>query len=204
MRKPFSAALSAVSASAFVVAVSAPASAAPPWTISPGGPVAGYANLPLLVNTTRGVTLRCGSSRMTANLDVGSSSDNLLGTITSFVMSTCSLAGIYPYTYQALNLPWNLNGNPSTSTASVMRGTITGIRIQLSGAGCAALLAGSSATTPGQLDVTFTNATGVLATSGGNLRVWNVNGCWGLLVTGDAVTLQMNYDPFLPGQNITP
>jgi hypothetical protein len=203
MRKLLSVGLSAVATGAFVVAVAAPASAAPPWTITPGGNVVGTAGTTTLTDTTRNVTLRCTSSRVTGTLDVGSSADNILGRITGATWTSCTLAGIFTFNVTAQGLPWNLNGNPSTSTASVIQGTITGVRATLSGPACSAVVAGSSATTGGTVNGTFTNATDVLAVNGGNLRIWNVVGCGGLMSSGDSANFQGNYT-VTPGQTITP
>jgi hypothetical protein len=203
MRRFLSAVLSAVAAGAFAVAVSAPASAAPPWTISPGGAVVGQATNPTLVDTARNVQLRCASSTIRGTLDVGSSADNSLGSISQLAFNTCTVAGLFPFTVTPLGLPWIINADPATSTAAVIRGRITGIRAQLSGTGCSAIIAGASATTPGYVTYEYYPSTGRLIITGGNLRIWNVSGCGGLLVSGDPVTFQASYT-VTPRQIIIP
>jgi hypothetical protein len=205
MRRFLSVVLSAVAAGAFVVAVSAPVSAAPPWTISPGGNVSGNAGVTALIDTTRepDVVLRCASSRVVGRLDVGSSVDNTLGQVTGVTFTSC-VAGLFNFSITALGLPRNVVADPATSTAAVIQGRITGVRSQRTAPACSAVVAGSSATTPGYVTFRYVVATGELTITGGFLRVWNVSGCGGLLVNGHSATFQATYVITPRQQIITP
>jgi hypothetical protein len=43
------------------------------------------------------------------------------------------------------------------------------------------------------VDGSYTNSTATLSVSGGNLHVWNVSGCFGLLRSGDPVSYIASY-----------
>jgi hypothetical protein len=65
-------------------------------------------------------------------------------------------------------------------------------------------VAGATASSTGTVKVTYTNSTGKLTTltSGGNLHVFNVKGCAGLINSGDATTFSGSY-AVSPKQTIT-
>ena len=88
------------------------------------------------------------------------------------------------------HFPWHLNAK--TFSGGVTHGTITGIHATLSGPSCSAVVDGTSATANnGMVNATYTNSTGKLATTGtGNLHVYNVSGCAGLINTGDGRLVQ--------------
>ena len=84
---------------------------------------------------------------------------------------------------------WKLNA--SSFKNGVTKGTITGVTAALSGNGCTATVAGTSAKSPGKVTGSYSNSTHVLTVSGGNLHVWNVSsGCLGLIKTGNRWTPQ--------------
>ncbi len=83
------------------------------------------------------------------------------------------------------------------------KGTITGVTASLSGSGCSATVAGTSASKPGTTNGSYSNKTHVLTSSGGNLHVWNVSsGCLGLINSGDPSSFVGKYT-IKPPQKIT-
>src|SRR5260370_41412596 len=102
------------------------------------------------------------------------------------------------------NFPWKLTASAFSSSTGVTTGKISGIKAHLSGPSCSADVAGTTATTPGTVKVTYTNSSGVLKTSltGGTLHIWNVSGCARLIKTGDASQFSGSYT-VSPKQTIT-
>ena len=99
--------------------------------------------------------------------------------------------------------PWHLNAVSFSS--GVTTGTITHIHATLTGPGCSATVDGTSATANnGMVKAKYSNGTGKLTTltSGGNLHVYNVSGCAGLINSGDATTFSGSY-AISPKQTIT-
>jgi hypothetical protein len=187
MRKRI-AALLAVGATALstVVAMATPAAAAPPWTITPGGPVDGTApgtNLVVHDPMTGDITLACDSSSVHAVLDEGSSPDNQLGTIPQtpgIQFVHCLLAGFIEFTVTQVG-DWTINGVSYDAGTGVTTGTIDGITANISGPGC-------EATVGGFVNGTYTNSTDILAViSDPTLHIDSVdpaNNCSDLIHTG--------------------
>jgi len=167
------------------------------WKVSPGGKVTGSATKPTLKDTKSGTTLTCASSSTTATLKSGS---NPIGSISALSFKTCTGPVGLTFTVKLNGLPYKLNANSESS--GVVKGTITGIKAVLSGSGCTADVDGTSASSAGQVTGTYTNSTGVLKVSGGNLHIWNVNGCFGLIANGDPSTYSASYK-ITPKQTIT-
>ena len=91
------------------------------------------------------------------------------------------------------------------STSGVTTGTLTGIHAALTGPGCSAVVDGTGATADnGMVSATYPNSTGALKvlTTGGNLHIYNVSGCAGLIRSGDATTFSGTY-AVSPKQTIT-
>jgi hypothetical protein len=174
------------------------------WTITPGGAVTGSAGQTKLTDKNNGQVLTCASSATAANLKKGSGQTNPIGKITSATFTKCTGPGglVFTVTTSAsTTTPWKLNG--STFSSGVTHGSITGIKASLSGSGCSATVGGTTATSAGKVTGTYSNSTGILKVSGGNLHVWNVAaGCLGLINTGDATTFTGNYT-ISPKQTIT-
>ncbi|HEY2576516.1 MAG TPA: hypothetical protein VGI74_09430 [Streptosporangiaceae bacterium] len=170
------------------------------WTITPGGAVTGTASNPTLKDTKSGTVLTCKTSTTSATLKKGKGQSNPLGSITKIAFQTCTgpLGLVFTVTIKAL--PYKLNGNSFSS--GVTKGTITGIMASISGSGCSANIAGTTATAKGQVNGTYTNSTGVLKASGGNLHIFGVNGCFGLIANGDPSTFTASYK-ITPKQTIT-
>ena len=186
-------------------ATTAMAATATTWTVTPGGAVTGSAGKTTLKDTNTSQVLTCASSATQATLKKGSGlSGTALGSITSATFTTCKGPGGLAFTVTtsaSTTTPWKLNA--SSFSGGVTHGTITGIKASLSGSGCSATVGGTTATSTGKVTGTYTNSTGILKVSGGNLHVWNVSaGCLGLINTGDASTFTGSYT-ISPGQTIT-
>jgi len=180
------------------------ATTATTWTVTPGGAITGAAKSPTLEDTTTGTTLTCKTSAAKGTAKSGS---GLAGTgiasITSATFTTCTGPLSLTFTVKTnatASKPWKLNAVSEKS--GVVTGTLTGIKATLSGTDCSASVAGTTASATGKVNGTYTNSTGVLKVSGGNLHLWNVSGCLGLVNSGDASTFTGSYT-ITPKQTIT-
>jgi len=175
------------------------------FTISPGGAITAKAGTTTLKDTNTGSVLSCASSTSSGTLKSGSGvAGSNLGSITKLSFTNCT--GPLGLTFTVTNsaFPWTLSGTAYNATTGVTTGFINGIKSHLSGPSCSADVAGTTATTKGKVKVTYTNSTGklkVLAT-GGNLHVFNVTGCAGLINSGDATQFTGTYT-VTPKQKIT-
>jgi hypothetical protein len=177
------------------------------FSISPGGAITAKAGTTTLKDVATGSVLSCPSSNSKGTLKSGHGiSGTNLGSITALSFGSTAHPCMGPigltFTVKNSGFPWTLHG--ASFKSGVTTGTITGIKSHLSGTGCAADVAGTTASTPGTVKVTYTNSTHklkVLAT-GGTLHVYNVNGCAGLINTGDATQFSGTYT-VTPGQTIT-
>jgi len=162
--------------------------AASTFTISPGGAITGKAGTTTLTDTKTGSVLTCTSSTSVGTLKKGSGiSGSNLGSITKQTFSNCTGPLSLTFTVTNKHFPWTLSGTSYNASKGVTTGFINGIESTLSGPSCTASVAGTTATTPGKVEVTYTNSTGklqVLAT-GGTLHVYNVKGCAGLINSKD-------------------
>jgi hypothetical protein len=214
MRKHLTAVLlgSGAAALALGIGTTAMATTATTWTIKPGGNVTGAAGTTKLTDTGTGAVLTCTSSNTVAKLDKGSGQTNPIGKITSVTFKGAGPGGqclgpgglaFTPTTSASSTHPWKLNATSFNSGTGVTKGKITGVTATLSGSGCTATEAGTSATKPGTVTGTYTNSSDILKVSGGNLHIWNVSsGCLNIVKTGDATTFVGNYK-ITPGQTIT-
>jgi hypothetical protein len=179
------------------------------FSISPGGAITAKAGTTMLKDTATGSVLSCPSSSSKGTLKSGHGiSGTNLGSITAltFGTSTKKCTGPLGLTFTVKNsgFPWKLSGTKYNATSGVTTGNITGIKSTLTGTGCSATVGGTTAGSAGKVQVTYTNSTHqlkVLAT-GGNLHVFNVNGCAGLINTGDATQFTGTYT-VSPTQKIT-
>jgi hypothetical protein len=195
-------------AAALVIGVSAGTALAvnATWTVKPGGAITAKAGTTTLTDTTTHQAVVCKSSSTKATLKKGSGlSGTGIGSITSVAFNTCTGSG-FTFTVKTGHLPWHLNATSFNKTTGVTTGTITGIHSTLSVPGlCSAVVDGTSGTANnGMVKVTYTNSTGKLKvlTTGGNLHVYNVVGCAGLINSNDASTFSGNYT-VTPKQTIT-
>jgi hypothetical protein len=199
--------LFAGAATAAVIGLSAaPAFAATTWTVSPGGAITAKSGKTTLTDTTTGNALTCKSSSTSATLKSGSGLKGAaIGSITKVTFATCTGPLGLTFTVTTNGLPWKLNAKSYNSTTGVTTGTITGIDATLSGPSCSATVDGTAAGADnGMVKAHYTNSTHKLKvlTTGGNLHVYNVSGCAGLINTGDATTFTANYT-VTPAQTIT-
>jgi hypothetical protein len=191
-------------------AATAGATTAKTWTVKPGGAVTGSAGTTTLKDTKTGTVLKCTSSATKATLKKGSGQTSPLGKITSVTFKgpgpggDCTGPGglFFKATTSASTAhPWNLNA--TSFSGGVTHGSITGIKASLSGNGCTATVAGTSASSTGTTTGTYSNSTHVLKVSGGNLHIWNVSsGCLGLINNGDPSSFVGSYK-ISPAQTIT-
>ena len=176
------------------------------FTITPGGTIHATAGTTTLTDTSTGSVLTCTSSHSTGTLHSGSGiSGASLGTITALSFSNCTGPLSLTFTVTNSNFPWNLSG--TAYNASLGGGTTTGfiskIKSKLSGPSCSAKVGGATATAAGKVKVTYTNNTHKLKvlSTGGNLHVWDVSGCAGLINSGDPTTFSGTYT-VSPSQHI--
>jgi hypothetical protein len=194
-------------ATAAVISMSAgPALAATTWTVKPGGAVTGTSGTTTLKDTKTGNSLTCKSSSTKATLKKGSGLAGAgIGSITSVTFTTCTGPLMLTFTVKSNDLPWKLNAVSYNKTTGVTTGTITGIDATLTGPSCSATVDGTAAGKHnGMVTGTYTNSTGKLAVlaTGGNLHIYNVVGCAGLIKSGDPSEFTATYT-ISPKQTIT-
>jgi hypothetical protein len=175
------------------------------WSVSPGGSISGAAGTSTLKDTTSGTTVNCTTSTLSGTLKHGSGLKGAgIGTVTSVSFNNCSALG-QSFTLSSGTVAWRLNAVSYSSTTGVTHGTISGIHLALSSSVCSAVLDGTNGTAHnGMVKITYTNSTHKLKvlTTGGNLHVYNVSGCFGLIANGDAGTISSTYT-VTPAQTIT-
>jgi hypothetical protein len=191
---------------ASVAAASPGASAARTWTVKPGGSITGTALNPTLKDTATGTSLTCKTLNAAGKAKSGS---GLTGTgiasLTSISFKTCTGPAGITFTVTPGHLPWKLNANSYNAATGVTKGVITGAHGSLSGPGCSAVVDGTSATAGnGTVAGTYTNSKHQLKTltTGGNLHIYKVSGCFGLIRDGDPATLS-GTATITPAQTIT-
>jgi hypothetical protein len=176
------------------------------FTAVPGGVTAGAAGTTTLTDSSTGTVLTCTSSDTSVTLPASgvAHSGTDFGSITSLTFSSCTGPLGITFTVTSNNLPWDLNISSYDSSTGVSKGTITGINATLSGPSCSATVAGTTATTPGKVKGSYSNSTGKLTVSpnGGTLHIWNVDGCFNLIASGDASSFKGAYK-VTPKQDIT-
>jgi hypothetical protein len=161
----------------------------------------------IFTDTTNGASGSCVSSAASGTLKNGSAlpgSD--AGSLSAVSVGRCAGPGGPQYGLHPAGLPWHVNLSSYNATASVVRGTISHIRItELGTANCAFVLDGTSATgSDGEVPFRYTDSTGQLTlTTGGNLHFYDVsNSCLGTFKDGDTAVLSATYT-MTPKQAIT-
>ena len=179
------------------------------FSISPGGAITAKAGTTKLHDVNTNQNLQCPSSSSKGTLKSGHGiSGTNLGSITAISFGTTANPCVGPlgltFTVKNSGFPWKLTGTSFNAGTGVTTGKITGIKSHLSGTGCSADVAGTTASTPGTVKVTYTNSTHKLKVlpTGGTLHVFNINGCAGLINSGDATQFSGTYT-VSPGQTIT-
>jgi hypothetical protein len=176
---------------------------APEIDVSPAGKITASAGKTTLTDTKTGAVLTCASSSSSGTINA--EADPTVGTITALTFSNCTGPLGLTFMVTNSNFPWKLTASAFSSSTGVTTGKISGIKSLLSGPSCSANVAGTTATTPGTVKVTYTNSSGVLKvlTTGGTLHVWNVSGCAGLINSGDPTTFSGSYT-ISPKQTVKP
>jgi hypothetical protein len=204
MRKLAGSALLTAAAVALTICLAAASSAAtagPTWTITPGGKITGSGTA-MLGDPGTGANITC-TSHLRGSFKPGGGQANPIGKLTSVTFSSCMGPAGMTFTVTAsasARNPWHVDG--TSYSAGVTHGKIANIKIGIMGAGCSATMAGTTATSPGRVNFTYTNGTRILKTSGGNLHIWDVSGCLSLFNNGDSAAYDGGYT-ITPKQAIT-
>jgi len=175
------------------------------FSITPGGAITASAGKTTLKDVNTGSVLSCTSSSSSGTLKSGHGiSGSSLGTITALSFSNCTGPLGLTFTVTNSGFPWTLSGASFNATTGVTTGHIAGIKSTLTGPSCTAQVGGATAGSTGKVKVTYTNSTHKLKVlaSGGNLHVFNVVGCAGLINSGDATQFSGTYT-VSPAQTIT-
>lgn len=174
------------------------------WSVSPGGNITGTAGKTTLTDTATGTVLTCASAKATGTAKKGTGlPGNGIASIKTATFNNCMGPLGLTFTVKTAHLPWSLNAK--TFNSGVTHGTLTGIHATLTGSGCSATVDGTGASADnGQVAGTYSNGTHRLKilASGGNLHVYNVKGCFGLIHSGDKSNFVGTYK-ITPAQTIT-
>lgn len=187
--------------------VPAQAGAAATWTVSPGGSATATATAGTitLTDTSTGAVGTCASSKATGTVKKGSGlSGQDIGMVTAAAFGSCVALGSVPLTVTSRGLPWRISFTSYNAKTEVIRGTVSGVRVTLTGS-CDAVVNGSSGpAADGVISAVYNDRIGQLTflTSGSNLHYWQVKNCGGLINAGDPVALTASY-MIRPIQDIT-
>jgi hypothetical protein len=190
-----------VAAAVTLGAANSPAAVAG-WTVSPGGSFTGHAGRTELADTTTGeAAIICASSSSQGTFKSGS---GLPGTSIGSIAAVSFQGGCFTLT--AGRLPWKVNAKSYRSATGTTVGTITGVHLRFTDPTFCNLTADGTSATAGNGTVRFryANATGRLQVlrTGGNLHIYQVQGCGGVFHDGDTATLSGTY-MITPVQAIT-
>lgn len=195
-------AFSAAAAALAIIVGAGPAAAAATWTVTPGGRFTGMAGRTTLQDTTTGNSLICTRSSVGGTFKTGRGLVGAgIGSIGSGTITGCS--STLPIFVTLRGLPWHIN---VTSYASgVVHGTISHIQITVALAGCSFMIDGSAAgASDGAARFAYSDSTHKLTVlpTRGNLHIYMVSGCAGLVHNGDGASYTASYT-ISPGQTIT-
>jgi hypothetical protein len=186
--------LAAGGAAVLVAALAVPAALAEAiagtWTVHPGGTITAMSG-PVTVSDTVTGPFRCVSSTASGTLKSGSGlPGSHAGSLSAISFVNCSNAGGQRFALHPAGLPWHVNF--SSYKSGVVTGTISHMHINLTTTQCRALIDGTAATaSDGKVAFTYADSTGrlKLLTTGGNLHLYHVMGCFGVLHDSDPVTV---------------
>jgi hypothetical protein len=180
------------------------AMAATTWSVSPGGSATAKSGKTTLEDTSTKTVLTCTSSSSSITLKKGHGLPGAkIGTITKLSFTGCTGPLGLTFTVTVNNLPYYLNAVSYSSSTGTTKGTITGIDAKLSGPDCSAVVDGTGAGKHnGEVTGTYSNSKHTLTVSGGNLHIYSVSGCLGLIKSGDAASYKATYT-VSPAQKIT-
>ena len=187
--------------------VPAHAGTAATWTVSPGGAATakGIAGTLTLTDTSTGAVGTCASSKVTGTVKGGSGlSGRDIGTVTTAAFGRCVALGSVPLTVTASSLPWRISFTSYNPRTHVVLGTVTGVKVTLTGI-CEAVVNGSSGSAAdGLIRAVYNDQIGQLTflSSGSNLHYWHVKKCHQLINDGDPAALTASY-MVRPIQDIT-
>lgn len=210
MRTRLSAALLAgtavLAASSSTVAVHA--AAATTWTVSPGGKAAAksIAGTITLTDTRTGSVGTCASSKAAGRVKAGSGlSGQDIGKVTKAAFGSCVALGLVTLKVTATGLPWRISFTSYDAKTGAVLGTVSGIKVELTGKYCDAVINGPSGpAADGVVRAIYNDRTTELTflSSGGNLHYWHVKRCYRDINDGDPVALTASY-LITPIQDIT-
>ena len=187
--------------------VPAHAGTAATWTVSPGGAATAkaIAGTLTLTDTSTGAVGTCTSSKVTGTVKGGSGlSGRDIGAVTTAAFGRCAALGSVPLMVTARGLPWRISFTSYAPRTHVVVGTVTGVKVALTGI-CGAVVNGSSGSAAdGLVSAVYNDQIGELTflTSGSNLHYWHVKNCHQLINDGDPVALTASY-MVRPIQDIT-
>jgi hypothetical protein len=184
--------------------------AATTWTITPGGAITAKSGWAPIRDPNVGQLMTCTSLTASGTLKSGSGLPGSgAGSLTAFGFHQCTnpfaSARRTTFVLTATGLPWHLN--LASYRNGVAAGTISHMRITLTGPGCKAVIDGTGATArDGHVRFRYAGATGRLTvlTAGSGLRFFDVLGCAsaGSISDGDPVTISATF-AVTPKQAIT-
>jgi hypothetical protein len=202
--------IAGAAAALMIGATTAPAFAATPtWSVSRGGNITAKSGTTVLTDTKTHTVLKCASSSTKATLKKGHRLSGAgIGSITFLSFTKCTGPFGLSFTVKSTastKKPWKLNALSYNKKTGTTTGTITGIHATLSGTGCSATVDGTGATkSNGSVRVTYVNHTHKLTVlaAGGNLHIYSVKGCLGLIANGNGSSFTATY-VVSPAQTIT-
>lgn len=181
MRRPSVIAFTCAVAASLIVWASPMASAAT-WT---AGPVT-------FTDSTTGTAMSCTAS--TTDIVPNSGASNPVAELTSISFTGCDVASL-AVTLKPAGLSWPVDAGVSGRTIGEKSGG-HGISVSLTSSGCSADIDGTGAgTKTGVADFRYTHKTGKLGIeiTNGNLHIYGVSGCSGLISSGDGVSFTVIY-----------
>jgi hypothetical protein len=181
-----------------------PALAAATWTIRPGGAVTLGLVTATIKDTTTAATITCKRGHLTGKLKSGRGLNGTsAGNITGGAIDGCAGPGPLNWTITLLGLPWHINLISYDGSTAVVRGTVSHMEISAAGPGCSFVIDGTrGGASNGMVKFTDSDRTHQVKISGGNLHIFTVNGCSGLVAGGDPVSLTASFT-LAPAQAIT-
>jgi hypothetical protein len=181
-----------------------PALAAATWTIKPGGAVTLGLVTATIKDTTTASEITCKRGNLAGKLKSGSGlTGTSAGSITGRPINGCFGPGPLNWTITLLGLPWHINLISYDASTGLVRGTISHMEISAAGSGCGFVIDGTrGGASNGMVKFTYSDRTHQVKISGGNLHIFTVNGCAGLVASGDPVSLTASFT-FAPAQVIT-
>jgi hypothetical protein len=181
-----------------------PAAAAATWTIKPGGAVTLRLGTATIKDTKTANEVTCDGGNLAGKLKSGSGQNGTsAGSITGAAISPCFGPGPLNWTITLLGLPWHINLSSYDASTGLVAGTISHMQIRAKGSGCRFVVDGTrGGASDGRVKFTYSDRTHQVKTSGGNLHIFTVHGCAGLVASGDPVSLTASFT-LAPAQVIT-